>query len=567
MLQETYLGKVKMIYIDPPYNTGNDFIYNDDFSERNDLFLKRSNQVDSDGNRLVANRDTNGRFHSDWLTMMYSRLKLARNLLSDDGVIFIHIDDNEVDSLGKICSEIFGEQNFINIITVKTKIGGVSGSSEGKSLKDATEFIWVYSKNKESTFLNPVYIKTKLSDRIKSYEEEGKSWKYTSIITNLENKVLIKEDKTKKIKFYGYENLQTMSLSAFARSKGITIDEVYNQFADRIFRTTNAQSSVRQTVIRETSGHDFPMYSCVYTPIKGRNEGTEIEVFYKAGSTSEQRNMVMFLADVVEKVDNTYYYMDRITTLWDDIEYNNLTKEGDTEFSNGKKPVKLLQRLISLSTDKSSIVLDFFAGSGSTAHSVMAINAEDGGNRKFIMVQLPEECDTKSAAFKAGYKTIAEISKERIRRAGAKILAGECHKDWNKDVGFRVLKVDTSNMADVYYSPDQVTQGSLDLLVDNIKSDRTDEDLLFQVLLDWGVDLTLPIRKETIQGKTVFFVDDDALVACFDLRINEVLIKELAIKEPLRVVFRDDGFESDAVKINAEQIFKQVSPHTEVKAI
>lgn len=556
-----------MIYIDPPYNTGNDFIYNDDFSERNDLFLKRSNQVDSDGNRLVANRDTNGRFHSDWLTMMYSRLKLARNLLSDDGVIFIHIDDNEVDSLGKICSEIFGEQNFINIITVKTKIGGVSGSSEGKSLKDATEFIWVYSKNKESTFLNPVYIKTKLSDRIKSYEEEGKSWKYTSIITNLENKVLIKEDKTKKIKFYGYENLQTMSLSAFARSKGITIDEVYNQFADRIFRTTNAQSSVRQTVIRETSGHDFPMYSCVYTPIKGRNEGTEIEVFYKAGSTSEQRNMVMFLADVVEKVDNTYYYMDRITTLWDDIEYNNLTKEGDTEFSNGKKPVKLLQRLISLSTDKSSIVLDFFAGSGSTAHSVMAINAEDGGNRKFIMVQLPEECDTKSAAFKAGYKTIAEISKERIRRAGAKILAGECHKDWNKDVGFRVLKVDTSNMADVYYSPDQVTQGSLDLLVDNIKSDRTDEDLLFQVLLDWGVDLTLPIRKETIQGKTVFFVDDDALVACFDLRINEVLIKELAIKEPLRVVFRDDGFESDAVKINAEQIFKQVSPHTEVKAI
>lgn len=411
------------------------------------------------------------------------------------------------------------------------------------------------------------HYKTKLSDRIKSYEEEGKSWKYTSIITNLENKVLIKEDKTKKIKFYGYENLQTMSLSAFARSKGITIDEVYNQFADRIFRTTNAQSSVRQTVIRETSGHDFPMYSCVYTPIKGRNEGTEIEVFYKAGSTSEQRNMVMFLADVVEKVDNTYYYMDRITTLWDDIEYNNLTKEGDTEFSNGKKPVKLLQRLISLSTDKSSIVLDFFAGSGSTAHSVMAINAEDGGNRKFIMVQLPEECDTKSAAFKAGYKTIAEISKERIRRAGAKILAGECHKDWNKDVGFRVLKVDTSNMADVYYSPDQVTQGSLDLLVDNIKSDRTDEDLLFQVLLDWGVDLTLPIRKETIQGKTVFFVDDDALVACFDLRINEVLIKELAIKEPLRVVFRDDGFESDAVKINAEQIFKQVSPHTEVKAI
>ncbi len=197
----------------------------------------------------------------------------------------------------------------------------------------------------------------------------------------------------------------------------------------------------------------------------------------------------------------------------------------------------------------------------------MAINAEDGGNRKFIMVQLAEECDKKSEAFKAGYKTIAEISKERIRRAGAKILEGECHQDWNKDVGFRVLKVDTSNMADVYYSPDQLGQVDLLAQIENIKPDRTDEDLLFQVLLDWGVDLTLPIRKETIQGKTVFFVDDDALVACFDLRINEALIKELATKEPLRVVFRDGGFESDAVKINAEQIFKQVSPHTEVKAI
>ncbi|WP_247155831.1 DNA methyltransferase [Escherichia coli] len=310
-------------------------------------------------------------------------------------------------------------------------------------------------------------------------------------------------------------------------------------------------------------GQNYPMYGCEYAPIKGKNQGKTIEVLYKG----EQLRMMMFLSDAVEKVDNTYYYMDRITTLWDDIEYNNLTKEGDTEFSNGKKPVKLLQRLVSLSTDKSSIVLDFFAGSGSTAHSVMAINAEDGGNRKFIMVQLAEECDKKSEAFKAGYKTIAEISKERIRRAGAKILEGECHQDWNKDVGFRVLKVDTSNMADVYYSPDQLGQVDLLAQIENIKPDRTDEDLLFQVLLDWGVDLTLPIRKETIQGKTVFFVDDDALVACFDLRINEALIKELATKEPLRVVFRDGGFESDAVKINAEQIFKQVSPHTEVKAI
>lgn len=293
------------------------------------------------------------------------------------------------------------------------------------------------------------------------------------------------------------------------------------------------------------------------------DEGNEIWFGSDGNQTPSRKSFLSEIKDGVTPV-----------TIWpyDEVGHNH---ESNSElkkldlgglFTN-PKPVRLIERILRLVTDRDSIVLDFFAGSSTTAHSVMKLNAEDGGNRKFIMVQLPEECDKKSEAYKAGYKTIAEISKERIRRAGAKILAGECHKDWNKDVGFRVLKVDTSNMADVYYSPDQVSQGSLDLLVDNIKADRTDEDLLFQVLLDWGVDLTLPIRKETIQGKSVFFVDDDALVACFDLRINEALIKELATKETLRVVFRDDGFESDAVKINAEQIFKQVSPHTEVKAI
>ncbi|HHR9337290.1 TPA: site-specific DNA-methyltransferase, partial [Salmonella enterica subsp. enterica serovar Thompson] len=265
----------------------------------------------------------------------------------------------------------------------------------------------------------------------------------------------------------------------------------------------------------------------------------------------------------------------KVDTLWlsNEVGHNQESKRevkalfDGISFFDTPKPVRLLKRILDITCKEDDVILDFFAGSATTAHAIMQLNSEDGVNRKFIMVQLSEECDKKSEAYRAGYKTIAEISKERIRRAGAKILEGECHKDWNKDVGFRVLKVDTSNMADVYYSPDQVSQGSLDLLVDNIKADRTDEDLLFQVLLDWGVDLTLPIKKETIQGKPVFFVDDDALVACFDLRINEALIKELAIKEPLRVVFRDDGFESDAVKINAEQIFKQVSPHTEVKAI
>ncbi|HGH4638197.1 TPA: site-specific DNA-methyltransferase, partial [Enterobacter bugandensis] len=436
LLQETYLGKVKMIYIDPPYNTGNDFIYEDDFSQTSEEFLRRSNQKDELGNRLVANTESNGRFHSDWLSMMYPRLRLASNLLRDDGIIFVHIDDNEVDTLGKLCSEVFGDDNFVNIITVKTKVGGVSGSSEGKSLKDTTEFIWVFAKNKEHLLLNSVHIKTKLSDRIRAYEQEGKSWKYTSIITKLGDKILIKEDANRGVRFFGYQTLETTSIQAFARANNITEEDVYNQYADKIFRTTNAQSSVRQTVIKETKNASYPMYGCEYTPIKGRNEGSVIEVLYKAGSTSDQRNMVMFLSDVVQKIDGVYYYLDKVGSLWDDIDYNNLTKEGNVEFSNGKKPIKLLQRILSLATKSDDLVLDFFAGSGSTAHATMQQNAEDGGNRKFILVQLPEKCDQE------GLKTISDISKERIRRAGKQVLEGRCSMEWRQDVGFRVVKVD-----------------------------------------------------------------------------------------------------------------------------
>ena len=569
LLQETYLGKVKMIYIDPPYNTGNDFIYEDDFAESSEEFLRRSNQRDEAGNRLVANPDSNGRFHSDWLSMLYPRLRLARNLLRDDGVIFIHIDDNEVETLGKLLGEIFGDENFVNLITIKTKIGGVSGSSENKSLKDVTEFVWAYAKNKDALLLNAAYIKTKLSDRIRSYEVEGKSWKYTSVITKLADKILIKEDASRGIRYFGYKTLETMSIQAFARSKKLAEDEVYNQFADKIFRTTNAQSSVRQTVIKETKGTDYPMYGCEYAPIKGKNEGSTIEVLYKAGSTSDQRNMVMLLSDVVRKFEGEYYYMDKVSSLWDDIDYNNLTKEGDTEFSNGKKPIKLLQRVLSLATDKDSLVVDFFAGSCSTAHAVLQLNAEDGGNRKFIMVQLPEPCGERSEPNDRALKSIADIGKERIRRASKQILNDKCDEKWNKDIGFRVLKVDTSNAADVFYAPDATNQGALEGFTDNIKPDRTAEDLLFQVMLDWGVDLALPITRQTIQGREVLFVDGNALAVCFDAsgRIDEAFVKELATHKPLRAVFRDAGFADSAAKINVEQIFKLLSPATEVKCI
>ena len=514
MLQETYLGKVKMIYIDPPYNTGNDFIYEDDFSESTDEFLRKSNQRDQDSNRLYANSDASGRFHSDWLSMMYARLKLASILLRDDGIIFISIDDSEQANLKRICDEIFGQSNFLaNIIWEKR----FTRSNNSKTFATLTEHIICFRK---STILAEV--------------KEPRNEKADSTYSNPDN------DPRGVWTSVSYVNPATKD------NRPNLAYNLVNPFTNQeVVHPTNAWKYEKSTYLKHLE---------------------ENRLYWGKDGSNTYPRLKRFLSEMVGGMVPVNFWSRQDAGTTDEAS-KNLEKLMEAKVFDFPKPISLVQKAMRMGTGVNDIVLDFFAGSATTAHAVMQLNSEDGGNRKFIMVQLPEECDKKSEAFKAGYKTIAEISKERIRRAGSKILEGECHKDWNKDVGFRVLKVDTSNMADVYYSPDQVTQGSLDLLVDNIKTDRTDEDLLFQVLLDWGVDLTLPIRKETIQGKTVFFVDDDALVACFDLRINEALIKELAIKEPLRVVFRDDGFESDAVKINAEQIFKQVSPHTEVKAI
>ncbi len=583
LLQETYLGKIKMIYIDPPYNTGGDFVYDDDFVQNTAEYLANSGQYDDVGNKLVTNTESNGRFHTDWLNMMYPRLKIAKDLLTDDGVIFAHIDDNEVENLGKLCNDVFGEDNFINIITVKTKIGGVSGSSEGKSLKDVTEFIWVYAKNKNELLLKPVYNHIPLFDRIQSYLDEGKSWKYTSIITKLEGKVLLKRDEKHDMNFYGYTTLETQSISSYAKENGISEQDVYNRYADKIFRTTNAQSSVRQTVIKETKGFEYPMFSCEYVPIKGKNEGKKIEILYKSGSTDDQRNMVMFLSDVVKKIDGVYYYLDKVSSLWDDIDYNNLTKEGDIEFANGKKPIKLLQRIINLATKDDSYILDFFSGSASTAHAVVQQNLEDNGTRKFIMVQIPEETDAKSNARKAGFRTICEIGKERIRRAGQKIRneqLGIKNEGDNSslqtpnsslDTGFRVLKCDTSNMKDVYYNPAEYEPSLFSSLEDNIKEDRTPEDLLFQVMLDLGILLSskIQVRSEKVgmRNYSYFDVEDGYLIACFDKNIDEEVITAIAKQKPYYFVMRDSSMANDSVATNFEQIFASYSPDTVRKVL
>lgn len=534
LLQETYLNKVKMIYIDPPYNTGNDFVYNDDFAESSGAYFERSNQSDTEGNRLVANTESNGRFHSDWLSMMTSRLRLSRNLLREDGVIFVSIDDGEVASLRRLGDEIFGEHNFVaNVIWQKK----YAKQNDSKTLSFSHDHILLWAKN--TPFWTP--------GRIEREPEQLKGFKNPD------------DDE-----------------------RGVWQSVVYTCNKTRTERP-NLYYPIENPFTKEGV---LPNENRVWAYDKKRTEKNieEKRLWWGKDGSLEKPRMKTFLAEVgTGVVPDTLWLRQHVGDTQD------AAREIRSIFTNPlfdtPKPIALLARCQQVANcSKSDIILDFFSGSATTAHAVMQLNAEDGGNRRHIMVQLPEACDEKSAAFKAGYATIAEIGKERIRRAGAKIrtdlearLEGELpgsdkHQEITAklahlDTGFRVLKIDTSNMADVYYRPDEVTQDGLALQVENIKPDRSPEDLLFQVLLDWGVDLALPIEQETIAGKTVFFVDGNALAACFDTGLDEDFVKELAKRQPLRAVFRDASFKNGATKINIEQIFKALSPHTDLKSI
>ncbi len=525
LLQETYLGKVKMIYIDPPYNTGNDFIYEDDFAENSDEFLLRSNQKDEEGNRLVANTESNGRFHSDWLSMIYPRLKLARNMLRDDGVIFISIDDYEHENLKKICNEVFGEHNSIaNVVWQRA----FSPKNDAKFLSVNHDYVMIYAKSADCF---------KVGFLARSEEANAR-----------------------------YKNLDNDPRGVW-NSDNLTVKTYSEKYDYPIISPTGK-------VIKPTNGRCWSMSKEKLLELIQDNR-----IWFGFDGNNVPR-LKRFLSDVQDGMV--------ATTLWlhKDVGHNQEGRQELKELFDGKgyfdgpKPVRLLSRILKIAnTTGNDIILDFFAGSSSTAHAVMQLNADDGGNRKFIMVQMPELCNEQSEAFKAGYKTIAEISKERIRRAGKKIkdekeqtATGQGVLQYAPtiiDTGFRVLKIDSSNMAEVYYTPDAVKQEELFNAVDNIKPDRTPEDLLFQVLLDLSVDLSLPIRKELIQGKSLFFVNQPPydLIACFDTGVSEELVKELAQHKPLRVVFRDNGFTTDTVKINVDQIFKQLSPGTEVKSI
>lgn len=552
LLQETYLGKVKMIYIDPPYNTGNDFLYNDDFSTEKASYDLISGFKDAAGNQLFdeekwkQNSTANGRFHSDWLSMIYTRMRLARNLLSDDGVIFASIDDGECQNLRKVLDEIFGENNFVaQLVWEKKKKGAfLSGSST-----NVKEYVIAYAKSLPSFkgLIGEIARGEETYPVIKTTNSRG----VRVIRKGIPSKYREKNHRVVAGSRISSGNMEMILLSDLVIVDGVLAEDVkvdsnwiysqdlLNKYAEdkSLYVTQDLYFRRVVTEPREKMLKDL-------LPMKGgQSTGFEFalsdDLFADGWGTNEDG-------------------FDELHAIF-----------GAQSLMSFPKPSKLLAKLIlsACRFDRDCIVLDFFAGSATTAHGVLTLNSQDGGNRKFIMVQLPEPCDEKTEAFKAGYKTIAEIGKERIRRAGKTLKEKSGEKAKNLDIGFRVFKIDTSNMKDVYYTPDELKQDNLELFKDHIKPDRSPEDLLFQVFIDWGLDLTLPIAKETIDEKTIFLVDTNTLIACFDAGIDEELVKKLAAHKPLRAVFRDDAFGSDSVKINVEQIFKLLSPGTEVKTL
>jgi type III restriction-modification system methyltransferase len=527
LLQETYLGKVKMIYIDPPYNTGNDFVYNDDFAENTDDYLDRSGQFDEDGNRLFQNTESNGRFHTDWLNMIYPRLKIARNLLSDDGVIFISIDDNELENLRNICNEIFGECNFIAQINIIT---GANQSGEGVLIQKNVEYCLVYSKlidfakifrvdKTEESYRNLNDAPTPFETRL----DMG----YTIYYNELSNEIIAKFD--------------------YDKSK-ISTNDASQIYTDDVELINRGFIPIRPGV-RNGKLHRWRWGIDTFNERK-----QEIKIF-KSGNKYTPK----FLQSGYNAPKNVLNYS--VGT----IELKKLF-DGVSVFDYAKS-TKLLTYIESIGSDKDSIILDFFSGSATTAHAVMQLNAEDGGNRKFIMVQLPEKTDEKSEAFKAGYKNICEIGKERIRRAGKKIKEENPLTTADLDTGFRVLKLDSTNMKDVYYNPAEITIDTIMGTVDNIKEDRTPEDLLFQVMLDLGVLLSSKIEQSTIGGKTVFNVEDSYLIACFDDNVTDEVITAIAKQKPYYFVMRDSSMANDSVATNFEQIFAAYSPDTVRKVL
>ena len=566
LLQESYLGKVKMIYIDPPYNTGNDFIYNDDFKMTGEEYADESGEIDEDGNRMFKNTDSNGRFHSDWCSMMYSRLMLARNLLSNDGVICIQIDDNEYDNLKKICDEVFSAVNFMTTIVVKmSEPTGMKMAHADMRIPKLKEYILVYTGGIRVKLGEVNVPKEKWDNEYKTFLENI-TREEVSIIKDIREN----EDRTStdiKLCDEILSNVGYISLGEAYKKYGIKDSEKQEfnfQNAWRIVRSVSMSGGAKLLADKKRTEINSVFYSIV-TP---QRKMYFIKGDY-SGEIAKPRIKILFAED---------YLTVNPCDFWQDIKTTGLDNEGYVDFRNGKKPLKLIDRIITLFTNKDDIVLDFFSGSGTTGQAVMEFNTKNDAKRKFILVQLPEDLDAEVEKQTDTNKKemqelidylnsvnrphlLSEIGKERLLQAGKTL------KVTGIDGGFRVLKLDDSNMNDVYYNPEEYSQDLLSALESNVKSDRTDLDLLFGCLLEWGIPLSLPYSSEEIDGCTVHNYNDGDLIACFGENIPESVIKWMAKQQPLRAVFRNSGFADSPSKINVGEIFKLMAPDTRVKVI
>lgn len=537
LLQESYLGKVKMIYIDPPYNTGNDFIYADDFMRSQEEENEQMGMYDEDENRLFKNTDTNGRFHSDWCSMIYSRLMLARNLLTDDGVVFISIDDNEQENLKKCCDEVFGESNFVGKIAV---VNNLKGRNDRKDIATCHEYILIYGKSEFAA--NGMPLTDEQKAQFDKVDENGSAYQLRDL--RKRGRPDRREDRP-NMYFPIYYNLETKKCSLVEEPNAVAIYPIRGDGSDGRWRWGKERVAANLAILE-------PRYSSI-----AKRWGIEHRVYL-----NPSLNPVNLDEEDTEDTERS----SKSKSFWiggelsNDVGRRQLKTIFGAAYFDYPKSIDYILNTIYMGSDSDSIILDFFSGSATTAHAVMQLNAEDGGHRKFIMVQLPEKCDEASEAYKAGYKNICEIGKERIRRAGDKIKSESPTTTQDLDIGFRVLKLDDTNMKDVYYAPDDYNQGMLAALESNIKDDRTDLDLLFGCLIDWGLPLSLPYKSEQLGGCTVHTYNDGDLIACFDANIPESVVKEIAQRKPLRAVFRDSGFASSPEKINVFEIFKLYMP-------
>ncbi|WP_339123044.1 site-specific DNA-methyltransferase [Fusobacterium nucleatum] len=546
LLRETYLGKIKMIYIDPPYNTGNDFIYNDDFTENEEEYKEKSGNYDEDGNRLFENTKSNGRFHTDWLNMIYPRLKLARDLLTDDGVIFISIDEKEQANLKKVCDEIFGMDNYLETFHLQVRYTNKS-LNEKDNFQPVMEYIFIYTKNKYNFVPNKPF---------KEYELDKFKWEIKELSEGQE--IILGNKKVKIFKQTEYEIIEKKEdfingLKDTWASGSILKGNTSGKFFDTYLSKRKEIDGLNVLYKVENIGDDGLGYRYFTGPKK------EISIrgqFFSGVPIEKKQELINGISRKYSPIINYYDYSP---------DFGNIRGEGGVAFNAGKKPVKMLKELLKIINSKEFICIDFFSGSSSTAHAVMQLNTEDGGNRKYIMVQLPEKTNKDSDAYKAGYKNICEIGKERIRRAAKKLK--EENPNSNFDDGFRVLRVDSSNMKDVYYKPEEFTQENLKMFESNIKEDRTGEDLLFQVMLDLGIELSSKIEEKYIQDNKIYDVGENFLLACFDENITEEVVTEIAKLKPIFAIFKEGNKLTDNILINFEEIFKTYSPDTKRRVL